>query len=104
MRVSTFWELMSHEFGAGYCRVLADDLVLSEVGSAPPRRPLRPGGPQVRVVRGVPRAGRPRVPVVGPGPAAQELTCTEHDSKVYSKGVTRAPQAARFLMGVGHPR
>lgn len=32
MRVSTFWELMSHEFGAGYCRVLADDLVLSEVG------------------------------------------------------------------------
>ncbi|MCT1456927.1 DUF3046 domain-containing protein [Kocuria sp. KSNUG] len=32
MRVSTFWELMSHEFGASYCRVLADDLVLSEVG------------------------------------------------------------------------
>ncbi|MGR6612423.1 DUF3046 domain-containing protein [Kocuria sp. ChxB] len=32
MRVSTFWELMSHEFGVGYCRVLADDLVLSEVG------------------------------------------------------------------------
>ena len=32
MRVSTFWELMSHEFGVGDCRVLADDLVLSEVG------------------------------------------------------------------------
>ncbi|MCG7424673.1 DUF3046 domain-containing protein [Kocuria rhizophila] len=43
MRVSTFWELMSHEFGAGYCRVLADDLVLSEVGERTATEALEAG-------------------------------------------------------------
>ncbi|WP_270254310.1 DUF3046 domain-containing protein [Kocuria marina] len=32
MRVSAFWDLMSHEFGAAYSRVLARDLVLTELG------------------------------------------------------------------------
>ncbi len=32
MRISTFWEFMAHEFGAGYSRVLARDLVMAEVG------------------------------------------------------------------------
>lgn len=31
MRVSEFWDLMAHEFGSGYCRVLASDLVLGEL-------------------------------------------------------------------------
>lgn len=33
MRISTFWELMSHEFGSGYASVLARDLVMAEVGN-----------------------------------------------------------------------
>ncbi len=32
MRVSDFWRLMDDEFGAGYSRVLARDLVLGAVG------------------------------------------------------------------------
>ncbi|WP_427017002.1 DUF3046 domain-containing protein [Pseudarthrobacter sp. P1] len=32
MRVSDFWRLMDDEFGAGYSRVLARDLVLSAAG------------------------------------------------------------------------
>ncbi|MBD2762607.1 DUF3046 domain-containing protein [Kocuria sp. cx-455] len=32
MRLSTFWELMDHEFGSGYSKVLARDLVMAEVG------------------------------------------------------------------------
>ncbi|MFW6188723.1 MAG: DUF3046 domain-containing protein [Actinomycetota bacterium] len=31
MRLSGFWELMADEFGAGYSRVLARDLVLGEL-------------------------------------------------------------------------
>ena len=31
MRLSSFWQLMADEFGAGYSRVLARDLVLGEL-------------------------------------------------------------------------
>ena len=31
MRLSSFWELMADEFGTGYSRVLARDLVLGEL-------------------------------------------------------------------------
>lgn len=33
MRISTFWEFMDHEFGSGYSRVLARDLVVAELGN-----------------------------------------------------------------------
>ncbi len=31
MRLSSFWQLMADEFGAGYSKVLARDLVLGEL-------------------------------------------------------------------------
>ena len=43
MRLSTFWDLMSHEFGTGYARVLAGDLVLTEVGDRTPAEALEAG-------------------------------------------------------------
>lgn len=43
MRLSTFWENMAHEFGAGYCRVLARDLVLSELGDRTATEALEAG-------------------------------------------------------------
>ncbi|MCO1340151.1 histidine kinase [Kocuria polaris] len=32
MRLSDFWRLMEDEFGSGYAHVLADDLVLTDLG------------------------------------------------------------------------
>lgn len=43
MRLSTFWEYMAHEFGSGYCRVLARDLVLSELGDRTAAEALETG-------------------------------------------------------------
>ena len=33
MKLSEFWALMEHEFGAGYAPVLARDLVLGDLGN-----------------------------------------------------------------------
>ena len=43
MRVSAFWDLMSHEFGAAYSRVLARDLVLTELGERTAAEALESG-------------------------------------------------------------
>lgn len=45
MRLSTFWEYMAHEFGAGYCRVLARDLVLTELDDRTATEALEAGVP-----------------------------------------------------------
>jgi len=43
MRVSEFWDLMSHEFGAAYSRVLVRDLVLTELGERTAAEALESG-------------------------------------------------------------
>ncbi|MBG0739309.1 DUF3046 domain-containing protein [Paeniglutamicibacter antarcticus] len=43
MRISDFWRLMDDEFGAGYSRVLAGDLVLSEAGGRSAQEALQAG-------------------------------------------------------------
>ena len=43
MRLSDFWRLMEDEFGAGYARVLAGDLVLSGLGGRTATEALRAG-------------------------------------------------------------
>lgn len=45
MRISDFWRLMDDEFGAGYSRVLAADLVLSQVGGRTAQQALAEGVP-----------------------------------------------------------
>ncbi|MFB0835122.1 DUF3046 domain-containing protein [Arthrobacter halodurans] len=43
MRLSEFWRLMDDEFGAGYSRVLAGDLVLADLGGRTPLEALGAG-------------------------------------------------------------
>ena len=43
MRISDFWRLMDDEFGAGYSRVLAADLVLTQVGGRTAQQALAEG-------------------------------------------------------------
>lgn len=45
VRLSDFWRLMDDEFGAGYSRVLASELVLSDVGGRSAQRALSDGVP-----------------------------------------------------------
>ena len=44
MKLSEFWALMEHEFGAGYAPVLARDLVLGSLGHRPAAEALDAGG------------------------------------------------------------
>lgn len=43
VRLSDFWRLMDDEFGAGYSRVLASELVLSELGGLSAQAALSSG-------------------------------------------------------------
>lgn len=43
MRISEFWRLMDDEFGTGYSRVLASDLVLTELAGRTAVEALRDG-------------------------------------------------------------
>ncbi|WP_417220740.1 DUF3046 domain-containing protein [Arthrobacter sp.] len=43
MRLSDFWRLMDDEFGAGYSRVLASELVLSDLGDRSAQQALSAG-------------------------------------------------------------
>ncbi|MFI7484212.1 DUF3046 domain-containing protein [Kocuria sp. M1R5S2] len=43
MRLSSFWQLMADEFGAGYSRVLARDLVLGELDHRTPAEAIESG-------------------------------------------------------------
>jgi hypothetical protein len=43
MRVSDFWRLMDEEFGSGYSRVLASQLVLAAVGGRTAHQALEAG-------------------------------------------------------------
>ncbi|MFD1214564.1 DUF3046 domain-containing protein [Arthrobacter sp. GCM10027362] len=45
MRLSDFWRLMDDEFGAGYSRVLAADLVLAALGGRTAAEALKAGVP-----------------------------------------------------------
>ena len=56
MRVSTFWELMGHEFGGGYSRVLARDLVMTELDNRTAADALEAGVDPKRVWFAVCRA------------------------------------------------
>lgn len=43
MRLSNFWRLMDDEFGTGYSRVLANELVLAELGGMTASAALKSG-------------------------------------------------------------
>lgn len=43
MRLSDFWRLMEDEFGGGYARVLAADLVLADLGGRTAAQALAAG-------------------------------------------------------------
>ncbi|MCG2620339.1 DUF3046 domain-containing protein [Arthrobacter sp. I2-34] len=45
MRLSDFWRLMDEEFGSGYSRVLAADLVLTSLGGRTAAESLKAGVP-----------------------------------------------------------
>ncbi|QTG79829.1 DUF3046 domain-containing protein [Arthrobacter crystallopoietes] len=45
MRISDFWRLMDDEFGPGYSRVLASDLVLTSLGGRTAAAALEAGIP-----------------------------------------------------------
>ncbi|WP_026820688.1 DUF3046 domain-containing protein [Arthrobacter castelli] len=49
MRLSEFWRLMDDEFGAGYSRVLADELVLGDLDGRTAAAALRDGESPKRV-------------------------------------------------------
>ena len=44
MKLSEFWANMDYEFGAGYARVLAGDLVLGSLGNMTALEALDSGG------------------------------------------------------------
>jgi hypothetical protein len=43
VRLSDFWRLMDDEFGAAYSRVLAEDLVMQELGGQTAAQALKTG-------------------------------------------------------------
>jgi Protein of unknown function (DUF3046). len=49
VRLSDFWRLMDDEFGAGYSRVLASELVLSDLGDQSAQQALSSGTEPRRV-------------------------------------------------------
>ncbi|MHA7174771.1 DUF3046 domain-containing protein [Arthrobacter monumenti] len=49
MRMSEFWRLMDDEFGSGYSKVLADDLVLAGLSGRTAAAALRDGEDPRRV-------------------------------------------------------
>ncbi|QRZ61082.1 DUF3046 domain-containing protein [Rothia sp. ZJ932] len=53
MKLSEFWFLMGHEFGEGYARVLARDLVLGQCGDFTAEEALRQGFNPAEVWRAV---------------------------------------------------
>lgn len=53
MRNSQFWELMGHEFGAGYARSVATDQTMSGLNGRTPAQALEDGVSPARVWQAV---------------------------------------------------